>query len=122
MKFTIFTLLGIYTVLRQTYCLTFEKNANLTEDLTRAALSGNTSVQPSVLGCAKFCAYAGKNNTCNGFVFKKSDGACALLNLNLIDRLEDNHNNPKQDEYQIFTDLEMRSKLPLYCNGGKHLA
>ena len=115
MKFTVFTL---FTVLQRSNCLTFEKNLNLTEELRTKAFSGNFSTQRSVLGCAKFCAYAGKNNTCNGFVFKKSESACSLLNLNMIDRLEDNHNNPKEEEFQIFTDLEMRSKLPLYCNGG----
>ena len=117
MKRTIFPLLIICNIFQLRNCIAFEKNRNITDQLLRTAFNGNYSLQKTVLACAQFCAYAGLNNTCNGFVFKEEESNCDLLDLNKIDRLEDNINSPGQTS-QVFTDLKMRSKLPLYCNGG----
>ena len=111
-------ILSLFNIFKLGKCLAFEKNKNLTEDLLKNAANGNQSVQDSVLGCARFCVYADLNITCNGFVFNEEEKGCYLLDLNRIDRLEDNSDNPIQG-LQIFTDLKMRFKLPLYCNGGK---
>ena len=117
MERTIFPILIICQLFQLRNCIAFEKNRNLTDQLLGTAFNGNNSLQKTVLGCAQFCAYAGLNNTCNGFVFKEEESNCDLLDLTKIDRLEDNSNSPKQTS-QVFTDLKMRSQLPLYCNGG----
>ena len=115
MKGTIFDLFILSHLFQLRNCLAFERNRNITD--WWKALNGNNSVQKTVLGCAQFCAYAGMNNTCNGFSFKEDERKCLLLDLNKIDRMD---SNSPEYPFQIFTDLKMRSKLPLYCNGGTY--
>ena len=115
MKGTIFRLFILCHFFQLRNCLAFERNQNITDWWN--AMNGNDSVQKTVLSCAQFCAYAGLNNTCNGFAFKKDERKCELLDLNKIGRMD---SNSPITAFQIFTDLKMRSKLPLYCNGGMY--
>ena len=118
-NFNLILLIVLLSKVFTIFCVTFEKNRNITSSLLATAKVGKSSLQRTILGCANFCADIGSSDTCNGFSYNKEDLACAKIDLNRISHLEDSLDSPLAD-VQVFTDLSMRGKLPLHCKGGHY--